>query len=151
MFAVFGYQEFEDQPLLELINGVADSVVPMRPAYSSPRIAQCGRLAGNLRVSPICTAPARPWLVTITLQIRMFGARPSRKTFLGRGETRVGDECEGLPQGVCLYVWWPVPRVVSGTRRAVLGYVRESTGCRRMKRHGDCGARGWLGCFVSFP
>ena len=35
MFAVSGYQECEDQPLLEFINGVADSVVPMQSAYSS--------------------------------------------------------------------------------------------------------------------
>ena len=31
LFAASGYQECEDQPLLELINSVADSAVPVRP------------------------------------------------------------------------------------------------------------------------
>jgi hypothetical protein len=31
LFAASGYQECEDQPLLELISSVADSAVPVRP------------------------------------------------------------------------------------------------------------------------
>jgi len=88
VFAVSGYQECEDQPLLEFINGVADSVVPMRPAYSSRVLRSVAGWPATCVCNPIYTVQARPWLVTITLQIRMFGARPSRRTFLGRGETR---------------------------------------------------------------
>ena len=77
MFAVSGYQECEDQPLLEFINGVADSVVPMRPAYSSRVLRSVAGWPATCVCNPIYTVQARPWLVTITLQIRMFGVRPS--------------------------------------------------------------------------
>jgi len=51
----------------------------------------------------------------------MFGARPSRGTFVGRGEARgsatyVRDRLRAYVLHVVA-----VPKVVSGTRRAVLG------------------------------
>jgi hypothetical protein len=56
VFAASGYQEREDQPLLELINSVVDSAVPVRPAYSSRALhnvadlpaacCACNRLSG---------------------------------------------------------------------------------------------------------
>ena len=49
LFAASGYQECEDQPLLELIDGVADRVVPMRLGIR-PAHCECGRLACSLRV-----------------------------------------------------------------------------------------------------
>jgi hypothetical protein len=49
LVAVSGYQECEDQPLLELINGVADSAVPMRP---HTRPAHCAARSACLQ--PAC-------------------------------------------------------------------------------------------------
>jgi|SRR5271165_83318 len=48
LFAASGYQECEDEPLLELINSVADSAVPVRPRI---RPAHC-------TVRPTCLQPA---------------------------------------------------------------------------------------------
>jgi hypothetical protein len=48
LFVASGYQECEDQPLLELINSVADSAVPVRPRI---RPAHC-------TVWPTCLQPA---------------------------------------------------------------------------------------------
>ena len=56
VFAVSGYQECEDQPLLEFINGVADSVVPMQSAYSSRAL----RSVAGLSATCVCNRSIRP-------------------------------------------------------------------------------------------
>lgn len=58
LFAASGYQECEDQPLLELINSAADSTVPVRPRI---RPAHCTvPAASSQRI--MCTAHPRTWL-----------------------------------------------------------------------------------------